>query len=285
MQKLSITAAWGQSVAFVKTYLSPLAIVLIGVGVLAPLLVQLVLSGGNGFGMNAATLAQRSMMSMGGAGLGGIIGFILQLGSYYAAWRIGFSGGQDDVGSTLRYGLVAALPAMLVMIGGIIVLFLILMLVGLMFGGAIGFGALMAGDFGAGGGIAAVIGIFALVIALLVVMLWLTARLCCMGPAMAARQSYNPLDAIAESWRITRAGQWRIVGYFVVIGLVLMVVSGIVGAMAVGAMMSGAGGAASIVAIFAVSLITGIPLAFLYAAVPYGLYRELGEEDRSDIFA
>jgi hypothetical protein len=285
MNKISISQAWAYATSFFNGQHPNHAIALIGVGVVGPLLLNLLLGGG-AMTMDPATLASNpgAVAAMGGGLLlSGFLGFILQSGSYYASWRMGLMPGQESVGSALSYGLVAALPVLLVTIGFILVIGIVL---GIVFGASIlpliASGGAPSGDAMAGAGLMVVLG----VPITLLLLLWLAARLCCMGPVMAQARSYNPLTAIAESWRMTAASQWKLMGYFVLLAVVIFILFMIVGmvagvSMLAGGTASGAGMGAAII----MGVLMGVPMAYLYVAVPAGIYRALGGGGAGDVFA
>jgi hypothetical protein len=213
----------------------------------------------------------------------GIIGFIIQLGSYYASWRIGLEPGRETVASALQYGFVAALPVLLVTIGFIIVIGIIF---GALFGGAM-LPMLMGGSTPTDGAALGALGMMGLAMPLFfVIFLWLSARLCVMGPVMAANRSFNPLTAIAESWRMTAASQWKLMGYFILLGIVFFVLAMILGLVfGVSMLAGGAPGSGSIILLTIMSALIGIPMAYLYVGIPAGIYRALGGDQAGDVFA
>lgn len=50
---------------------------------------------------------------------------------------------------------------------------------------------------------------------------WIGARLCLAGPIMAERGKLEPVSAFIESWRRTRAAQWRLFAFFYGYGFVV----------------------------------------------------------------
>jgi hypothetical protein len=283
MNRISISQAWAYATSFFSDQHSNHAIALIGVGIAVPTVLQ-VLLGGPAMDPAMFTSGAASMAALGGTVfLLGLIGFIVQMGSYFASWRMGLAPGQDSVGSALGYGLVAALPVLLVTIGFIIVVGLV---IGVLFGGAM-LPMLMGGDPTAAGAAGSVGMVFLALPLFFAFFLWLTARLCVMAPIMAAGRSYNPLPALAESWRMTAASQWKLMGYFVllfIVAMILMMVLGLV--FGVSALASGGEpGAGSMVLITIVGALVGIPIAYLYVGIPAGIYKALGGGDRADIFA
>lgn len=283
MNRISISQAWAYATSFFSDQHSNHAIALIGVGIAVPTVLQLLL-GGPAMDPAMFTSGAASMAALGGTVfLLGVIGFIVQMGSYFASWRMGLAPGQDSVGSALGYGLVAALPVLLVTIGFIIVVGLV---IGVLFGGAM-LPMLMGGDPTAAGAAGSVGMVFLALPLFFAFFLWLTARLCVMAPIMAAGRSYNPLPALAESWRMTAASQWKLMGYFVllfIVAMILMMVLGLV--FGVSALASGGEpGAGSMMLITIVGALVGIPIAYLYVGIPAGIYKALGGGDRADIFA
>lgn len=284
MNKISISQAWSNATSFFSGQAANHAIILIGIGIIIPLLLQLMLGGGT-----AAINDPMAFMGNGGvAAMGGmlillsIIGYILQMGSYFASWRIGLTNGAEPLGSAVAFGVVAALPVLLlVIVVGIVFALAAFMIFGgammpFMGGGQPNESAL------AGMGIAMLF----LVPAMMVLIVWLGARLCCTGPVMAERRSYNILSAMGESWRMTAASQWKIFAYFVLLGIALIVIFMILGMIGAASMM--AGGASSTGAVAGIligSLLVGIPLAYLQVGVPAGIFRALGGDNPAATFS
>jgi hypothetical protein len=284
MNRISISQAWAYATSFFSDQHSNHAIALIGVGIGVPTVLQVLLGGGVAMDPAALASGATSMAALGGmVFLLGLIGFVLQMGSYFASWRMGLAPGQDAVGSALGYGLVAALPVLLVTIGFVLVFGVVL---GVLFGGAM-LPMLMGGNMSEAGAVGSVGMAFLAFPVFFAFGLWLTARFCVMGPIMAAGRSFNPLPALAESWRMTAASQWKLMGYFfllvivaIILGMVLALVFG-VSALASG----GEPGAGSMAVITIMSALVGIPIAYLYVGIPAGIYKALGGGDRADIFA
>jgi hypothetical protein len=284
MNRISISQAWAYATSFFSDQHQNHAIALVGVGVAVPTLLQILMGGGAAMDPAALASGAASMAALGGTiFLLGIIGFILQLGSYFASWRMGLSPGQETLGSALGYGMVAALPTLLVFIGFIIA-------IGLVFG--VLFGASMVPMLASGNvtdaGAAGTAGLVLLALPIFFAFgLWITARFCVMGPIMAASRSFNPITALGESWRMTAASQWKLMGYFFLLFIVIMIISMIFALVfGVSALVGGGeAGMGSIVLITILSALVGIPLAYLYAGVPAGIYKALGGGDRADIFA
>jgi hypothetical protein len=282
MNRISISEAWAYATSFFSDQMASHAIILIGVGIAVPLVLQLLF--GNPAAMDPAMLASGGAMAAFGitAFLLAIVAFIIQVGSYYASWRIGFEPGRETLGSALQYGLVAALPVLLVTIGFVLVIGLIF---ALLFGGAM-LPVLMGGGAPSDGAALGALGMMGLALPLfLVVGLWLSARLCVMGPVMAASRSFNPLTALAQSWRMTAASQWKLMGYFVLLGIAFFVLAMIVGMVfGLSLLAGGPDGGGSVAMVTILGAIVGIPVAYLYVGIPAGIYRALGGDKAADIF-
>jgi hypothetical protein len=290
MNKISISQAWSYATSFFSDQHGNHAILLIGIGIVGPLILNIVTGGAAaGAALTPDQLASGAALgAIGGlAIIAGLLGYVLQTGSYYASWRMGLAPGQESLGSAISYGMVASLPVLLVTIGFILVF-------GILFG--IIFGAsflpmLMGGAAGADNFNPAMgLGILLAIPVFLFLMLWLAARLCCMAPVMAANRSYNPLTAIAESWRMTAASQWKLMGYFVLIGIIIVIISMIFAMIAGVSMLAGGAaggelGTGSMVTFMVVGSLVSIPLAYLSVAIPAGIFRALGGGNNSDVFA
>jgi hypothetical protein len=270
MNEFSFGGAWSKGVGLFSGSAAGHALILIGLGIVAPFALQMVavgswsgfmnpaLLGGDGFG-NFASLGTIF-------GLAVIAGYVLQIGSYFGSWRLGLGAG-ENVAAAAIYGLIVAL---LLVVGFMLVLGLlgflamqgstilgtilvalafmllimtlytvmaILFIVGmfLMLVLTMIFGAAMgqAGVAAAffGGGSGAVVVVFLVILA---VLLWLTARLSCTASVLASRRGFNLFGAMAESFRLTVEDQIKITGYLALIGLVLSIIA-FVGAIVVGA--------------------------------------------------
>lgn len=279
MNKISIGQAWSYATSFFAGQGANHAIALIGVGIFLPLILQFALGGG------AMMTDPMSFVSGGGvAAMGGLmmltslVNYILQTGSYFASWRIGLSNGSEPLGSALTFGVIAALPALLL---GIVVV-LVLVLIGfVMFGSALAPMMMAEQPSAAGGGL-----MLLLMLLFFLFVIWLGARFCCTGPVMADQRTYNVLTGLGESWRMTAASQWKIFAYFLLIGVALVVLLMILG-MIVGVSMFAGGtpGAGSIIGIVIGAMLLSIPMAYLQVGVPAGIYRALGGRSQADVFA
>ena len=183
MNRISISQAWAHTTSFFSDQHANHAIALIGVGIFGATVIQL-LMGGGAVAMDPATLASGTgaIAALGAtAFLAGIIGYVLQTGSYFASWRMGLAPGQETIGSALGYGMIASLPVLLVTIAFILVIGLVL---GLLFGTA--FIPLLMGRQPSPESMVGTAGLVLVAMPLfLVFFLWIAARFCVMGPIMA----------------------------------------------------------------------------------------------------
>lgn len=267
MGQFSIGGAWSKGVGFVSQHAGGQAAILIGMGIAIPWLLQFLL-GGQVAGMSGPGAMNPNAMA-GLAYLGAaallvmLISYILQMGSYFASWRLGLDG-EGNVGAAIVYGLIAAVVLIVLFFAfgivvalvfgaqlaggappgaGALVLFLLLLIplailfaalytatmalvcVGMILGLLL---AMAFGGMGAAQNPALAMGgggaaAFLIILAITFVLFWLTARLSCTTTVMADRGGYNLFSAMAESWRLTGEDQWRILGYLALLGIILCV--------------------------------------------------------------
>jgi hypothetical protein len=324
MNSFSFGGAWSKGVGLFSGRAAGQALILVGLGTLLPAILQYALIGGPAGLMNPAMLsgAMGGLSAASGAlAVAALIGgYVLQIGSYFGSWRLGLANGPNVAGS-VGYGLVAGLlvviglglalallSAVLAPVFGpaaallLVILFLMLfaflytliaaivavalflllilsMIVGVSMGQA-GFAATLVGGSG---------GVAVVAVLLCVLLLWLAARFSCTTSVMAHRRSLNAFSAIGESWRLTADDQFRIMIYLGLIGLVMTVIAFIaaIGAgVVVAASFEGGGGPSDIgTGAMILTLIIGIPFAYLTVLVPGGIYREVASSNVSaDLF-
>jgi hypothetical protein len=249
-----------------------------------------------------------------------VLNYVIQLGSYFASWRIGLRT-DATLGSAIGYGMATALLDVIALgilfvalgtalvgglgpIGMLIVMLLLLpvfaalytvmtallavvlaigFLLMMLFGAALGL-AQSSGMAGAG----AIGLVICLVIGLL--LLWAAARFSCAAPAMAEAGHMNLFGALGQSWRLTADDQWRIVGHLFLVGLVVGLLAalfwGIIGASTFASLQAGQPpelGAGMILG----SVIFSVAIAYLSVLVPAGIYRALrpDSEAAAEVFA
>lgn len=151
MREFSIGGAWSKGIGFFSGAGAGHAIILIGIGILAPAALQYLLAGEAAGMTNPAMMGQNAFGSMAYLGatvlLVMVVGYVLQTGSYFSSWRLGLGRDESAPGAIL-YGLIAAV-AVLAMLVALFVLM----------------GALI-GLLGSGGSFAVVIPLLLLVIPL-----------------------------------------------------------------------------------------------------------------------
>ena len=283
MSEFNFGDAWSEGVAFLQANVLMLAIV-IGGGLAVSELVQF-FAGGDGQAAQIAML-QRAFTSgdfgqlaganaaAGGglaAGLAAMFAGLIQGSSSFAAYRLGLApDGDDNIASALLYGFIATLLFILAIIPVAIIVVIVI---------AIPVAAFGLGSGGApGGGTLALAIIFGL--AFLVLILWLSARLSVVQPAMAAARSTNPIYGVTESWRLTDGKALMIFLYLLLIGIATMVVGGI----ALG-LMAAIGSVLGAFATVILTLAVTIPITMVSAALTAGIYRSLVPDDHSQTFA
>ena len=249
MARFSGRDAWAKGRAFLSGKAAGHAILLIGIGIVAPIVLQFLVAG------RVSGLSSRGMVAgaevdrlADGSGVA-FAGHLLQLVSYFASWRFGLDARATPGGAAV-FGLLAALVAA---IGSVVVLMVfgmagaLLPQPGIVIVVAIVMMALLAlfcpfvaALLAAGGGtLLALVLIFGAVtgagfapaalggsgfaVALFIpaagLLLWLTARVGCVTCLMADRKRLNPLPGLAESWRLTGGEQRRVMRYLALVSL------------------------------------------------------------------
>jgi len=263
MDSFGMASAWSLGLRFIGQRPAGHAIILIGIGILAPFLLQYAVAGGPIESVAPAMAGQTELTARLAAAAPLLLvmaaSYTLQTGSYFASWRLGFNAGQSLAGAIL-YGLVAALLAMIVVAGvaflailgagrfwtpGAVILGALILLLptslvlawfytvmaamvaatfSLLLVMAMAFGTVM-GDVGFA---ATMVGgrgdIVVLLLVICGVLMWLAARLSCATSAMAERRSFNLIAALRDSWRLTWEEQWPILRYLALIGFALALV-------------------------------------------------------------
>ena len=194
----------------------------------------------------------------------------------------------DDNRSRMAARLALLVP-MVVMIAAYILIFIVMLIFGLIFGAALGgAGAFSPGalESGAVGGGALFVGII-LYVALIVFLLWVQGRFIVAGPIMADRLTRNPITGLSESWRLTQASQWVIVGFYVVFAILVVVYMLVVGMIVGGIFGSLAGGsmAGAMISLIVSAAVIYLPLIMVSFSVPIGIYRAIAPKASADVFA
>ena len=309
MKEFRLWDAWRLGVGFFSGAALSHAILLLGIGVLLPVLFQVAL-----FGQPLAVADPNNAATSDSdlAPIVTLVGYALQTVSFFASWRLGTARG-STLGGALLFGLVAgvmvcvgfglaiflagtvfgllsvsaAVVAVLVVFvalfaiawttfaalaaAAVWLLFLFALIIGARMGDMT-FAATLVGGSGY---------VWTVLVAASLVLLWLAGRLSCTTMLMAERRSFNLVAAMRDSWSLTWEDEWRIMRYLMMLGVGLAVlITGaifLVGAGLVGQLMGATPGSATAGAILL--SILSIPLAYLAVLVPAGIHRELMPED------
>jgi hypothetical protein len=141
MRQFNLGTAWSEGIAFISREAVNHAIILIGMGIVAPAILQFAL-GGAILGMNPMMMGQTLGAGASMAGLAGTmilvmtVSYVLQMGSYFSSWRIGL-GRDESLGGAIVYGIICAVLA-------IVAFLLIVLVVGVIVGQAMQGGGAMA---------------------------------------------------------------------------------------------------------------------------------------------
>lgn len=325
MEDFTISGAWRHGYRFISVGTGVQFLILVLIGILAPIGVQYLMLGTALDATASPMTSGPAMMQAVGAPivlLAYAVSHALQIGSYFAALRFGYAGGEAPAGAVV-FGLFAGVVATLVVIAGylvavfgayaiaspgafelaVLVLTLPLIVVYSLFFisqaimGAATLVLILAYAFIVGvvsgypGAVAYAFGgsglmvVFMLVLSFL--LFWLSARFSCVTAVMAERGSLNIFSAIGESWRMTSDEQWPITRYVALVGFIVAAiiigVSLVIGA-STGGLRSGGLGMDTTGELI-LRCLFGVPLAFLAVMLPAGIYRQLtGEDTPAEIF-
>lgn len=227
---------------------------------------------------SAGTSGDASQLFALGGGLlaASLVAALLQATAQFAIYRIALSD-EQDLGSAIGYGTNAAILYLLFTfaVAAVAALILVVPIVALL-----GVGTLSRGG-GADASIAsaALLGV-GLVLVLIPLFIWLLARLFVAGPAMADARSINPIYGLTQSWKLTRAHQWPIVGFvllYFVAALIAQTLLTLVGALFTFVLGDVVGGILG-------GIIVAVPVGIIGLAASYGVYDRLRPDDAGDIF-
>ena len=290
MNKMSIGAAFSETFAFLKANWMQMLIWFGGALLLLGLLGYLLL--GSTFSAMAMSPGDPSvaMGAFGKIGLFSLLAAVILYGVCMLIWRGGrYPGEAPNFGWAFQAGPAFALGMMVVMIAAYILIFIVMLIFGLVFGAALGgAGAFSPGalESGAVGGGAIFVGVI-LYIALILFLLWVQGRFIVAGPVMADRLTRNPITGLSESWRLTQASQWTIVGFYVVFAILVFVYAIVVGMVVGGIFGSLAGGsmAGAMISLIISAALIYLPLIMVSFSVPVGVYRAIAPKASADVFA
>ncbi|ALC12394.1 hypothetical protein [Sphingopyxis sp. 113P3] len=292
MVKMSIGAAFSETFAFLKANWRQMLMWLGGAVVLVCLLGWLFLRNTVATMMMAQGDPSAAFGAMGSFFLFAIIAGVIVTAASLLIWRSGLVGGEpaSDIGWGLGAGAAYMFAMIVVYIATIILMYIVLFIVGLLAVAIFGASGMSLESLATGGASAGLIFFaFLFYAAILVFFLWFFGRLSVTGPLMAASRSSNPFTAFGESWRLTSASQWTIVGFnilmailfFVFLFIVSMVLGGVIG----GAMSSPDAGAGALIGALIVALLVYVPMVLVSVSMPAAVYRCVGSRTETDVFA
>jgi hypothetical protein len=266
MDGFSMGGAWTQGYRFVAQGTAVHFLILVLIGIAAPLGLQYAIVGGPLDAGPSPMNSGAAMMQMVGAPMVLLIlalSHLLQAGSFFASLRFGFDAERAPAGA-VTYGLAAGVVAMLVIAAGYVVAFfggqavagpgtlvlaMIVLALPLVVVYALFFisAAIMAAATilvlliylfieGVSMGVPELpliaFGGSGLIVVIMLVLsyllFWLAARFSCVMPLMAERGDLNVFAAIRDSWRLTWEEQWAITRYLALVGFgIALVVVGI----------------------------------------------------------
>ena len=293
MTKMSIGAAFSETFAFLKANWQQMLLWVGGALVVVGLLGYLFL--GSTFSAMALAPNDPSLV-MGAFGkifLFALIAAVILYGASMLIWRGGLHPGEaPNFAWAFQAGPAFAFGMFVVMLAAYILVFIVMLILTLIFGAALGGmgalspSALESGAAGAVGG-GAIFLMIILYIAVIVFMLWVQARFSVAGPVMADRLTRNPVTGLGESWRLTGASQWTIVGFYLLftIGIFIyaliagMIFGGILGAIAGGSVVG------AILTMIVMAAAVYLPMIMISFSMPIGIYRALAPRASGDVFA
>lgn len=293
MTKMSIGAAFSETFAFLKANWQQMLLWVGGALVVVGLLGYLFL--GSTFSAMALAPNDPSLV-MGAIGkifLFALIAAVILYGVSMLIWRGGLHPGEaPNFAWAFQAGPAFAFGMFVVMVAAYILVFIVMFILTLIFGAALGGmgalspSALESGAAGAVGG-GAIFLMIILYIAVIVFMLWVQARFSVAGPVMADRLTRNPVTGLGESWRLTGASQWAIVGFYLLftIGIFIyaliagMIFGGILGAIAGGSVVG------AILTMIVMAAAVYLPMIMISFSMPIGIYRALAPRASGDVFA
>ena len=122
-------------------------------------------------------------------------------------------------------------------------------------------------------------------IILTIVAAWLNARLCLIGPIMAATGKLEPLSAFAESWRRTASSQHRLFALYLAFNLMVALVVGLLAVLHTYLILDGEAARIGAMAMSFVWLIFWGAYFAIVTLVPAGLYRAAERGVPAEVFA
>lgn len=291
MIKMGIGAAFAETFGFLRANWLQMLLWLGGAVLVVSLLGWLMLRGAMSSIMLSSGDPSAAIGAFGSFILFGLIAGTVVSAASLLIWRSGLVGGEpaSDIGWGLGAGAAYMFALFIVYIATIIAMYVVIFIVGLLALAVFGASGLSLESFATGGASGGVIA-FAILfyVAIIVFFLWFFGRLSVAGPVMAANRTSNPFSAFAESWRLTGASQWTIVGFNFLMTILLLafvlLMSTVLGGVA-GSAMTPDAGVGTIVGLLVASLLVYVPLILVSVSMPAGIYRAIASRSAPDIFA
>lgn len=293
MTKMSIGAAFSETFAFLKANWMQMLIWMGGALLVVGLLGYLLL----GSTFSAMALAPNDpslvMGAFGKIALFALIAAVILYGVSMLIWRGGmYPGEAPNFAWAFQAGPALAFGMFVVMIAAYIVIFIIMFVLTLIFGAALGGmgafspAALESGGAGAIGG-GAIFLMIILYVAMIVFLLWVQGRFLVAGPVMANQLTRNPVTGLGESWRLTGPSQWTIVGFYLLFTIGIFIYAMIAGLIFGGVLGAILGGSAvgAILTMIVMAAVVYLPVIMISFSMPVGVYRALAPRASGDVFA
>jgi hypothetical protein len=291
MIKMSLGAAFSETFGFLKANWMQMLLWLGGAVVLACILGWLLLRNAMGTMMMASGDPSAAFGALGSFFLFAILAGTIVFAASLLIWRTGLVGGEpaSDIGWGLGAGAAYMLAMIVVYFATIIAMYIVMLIIGLLAFAIFGASGMSIESLATGGASAGLI-LFGILfyIAIIVFFLWFFGRLSVAGPIMAVNRSANPFSAFAESWRMTGASQWTIVGFNLLMAILFFVfffvISMLLGSVTA-AMMTPDAGAGAMIGGLIVALLIYVPSVLISVSMPAGVYRSISAKAGSDVFA
>lgn len=290
MTKMSIGTAFSETFAFLKANWQQMLLWVGGALVVVVLLGFLFL----GSTFSAMAMAPNDPSIILGAFskifLFALIAAIVFYGVSMLIWRGGMHPGETpNFAWAFQAGPALAFGMLVVMIAAYILIFVVMFILTLIFGAALGgMGGLSpaALESGAVGG-GAIFLMIIVYIAVIVFMLWVQGRFLVAGPVMADRLTRNPMTGLVESWRLTGASQWTIVGFYLLFTIGVFIYALIAGMIFGGILGAIVGGSAvgAILTMIVMAAVVYLPIIMISFSMPVGVYRAIASRPSGDVFA
>ncbi|MGQ2934603.1 MAG: hypothetical protein ACT6QT_03620 [Sphingopyxis sp.] len=233
------------------------------------------------------------MGAFGKIALFALIAAVILYGVSMLIWRGGmYPGEAPNFAWAFQAGPALAFGMFVVMIAAYIVIFIIMFVLTLIFGAALGGmgafspAALESGGAGAIGG-GAIFLMIILYVAMIVFLLWVQGRFLVAGPVMANQLTRNPVTGLGESWRLTGPSQWTIVGFYLLFTIGIFIYAMIAGLIFGGVLGAILGGSAvgAILTMIVMAAVVYLPVIMISFSMPVGVYRALSPRASGDVFA